>query len=56
MQAFHFRLTMYENVDTMMWETFDVNLVIQMWLKVQFFPLLVLKLSKYKGVVEIAMV
>jgi transcriptional antiterminator len=33
-----------------------VNLVIRMWLKIQFSPLLILKLSEYIKVVEIAMV
>jgi hypothetical protein len=35
-QAFHFRFTMNRNIDAVMWEAFDVNPVIRMWLKVLF--------------------
>jgi hypothetical protein len=47
---------MNHNVEIVMQEPSNVNLVIRMWLKIQFFPLLVLKLSGYIKVVEIAMV
>jgi hypothetical protein len=47
---------MSHNVEAMMWEPSNVNPITQMWLKIQFSPLLVLKLSEYMIVVEIAMV
>jgi hypothetical protein len=47
---------MNHNVDALMQETFNMNPIIQMWLKVQSFPLLILKLNEYMKVVEIVMV
>jgi hypothetical protein len=47
---------MNHNAKVVMQEPSNVNLVIQMWLKIQFSPLLVLKLSEYIKVVEITMV
>jgi hypothetical protein len=47
---------MNHNVEAMMQEPSDVNPVAQMWLKIQFSPLLVLKLNEYIKVAEIAMV
>ncbi len=55
-QAFYFRLMMSHNVKIMMWEPRDVNLVTQMRLKIQSFPLLVLKLNEYMKIVKIIMV
>jgi hypothetical protein len=43
-------------VEVMMQAPSDLNLIIQMWLKIQSSPLLVLKLFKYMKVVEIVMV
>jgi hypothetical protein len=41
----------------MQWcEAFDVNPIIQMWLKVQSSPLLIMKLNEYMKVTVIAMV
>ncbi len=56
MQASCFKFIMSHNVEAMMWEPSNVNPITQMWLKIQFSPLLVLKLSEYMIVVEIAMV
>ncbi len=36
MQAFHFKFTMNHNVDVVMWEAYDRNPIVRMWLKVQF--------------------
>jgi hypothetical protein len=47
---------MNHNVEAMMQEPLNVNPIILMWLKIQFSPLLVLKLSEYIKVVEIPMV
>jgi hypothetical protein len=47
---------MSHNVDIVMQEPSNVNLVTQMWLKIQSSPLLVLKLSEYIKVVGITMV
>ncbi len=47
---------MSHNVEAVVHEPSNVNLVTRMWLKIQSFPLLVLKLSEYIKVVEIAMV
>jgi hypothetical protein len=47
---------MGHNVETMMQESSNVNPVTWMWLKIQFSPLLVLKLNEYIKVVEIIMV
>jgi hypothetical protein len=47
---------MHHNVDALMQETFNMNPIIQMWLKVQFSPLLILELNEYMKVVEIVMV
>jgi hypothetical protein len=52
----YFKLTMSHNIEAMMQEPSNVNLVTRMWLKIQFFPLLVLKLSEYIKVAEITMV
>jgi hypothetical protein len=55
-QSFYFRLMMSHNVKIMMWEPRDVNLVTQMRLKIQSFPLLVLKLNEYMKIAKIVMV
>jgi hypothetical protein len=55
-QAFYFKLTMNHNVEAVMQEPLNVNPITLMWLKIQFFPLLVLKLSEYIKVVEIVTV
>jgi hypothetical protein len=47
---------MNHNVDALMQEAFNMNPIIQMWLKVQFSPLLILELNEYLKVVEIVMV
>jgi hypothetical protein len=47
---------MSHNTEAMMQEPSNVNLVTRMWLKIQFSPLLVLKLSEYIKVAEIAIV
>lgn len=47
---------MNRNVETLIWEPSNVNPIIQMWLKIQFFSLLVLKLSEYMTIAEIVMV
>ncbi len=47
---------MSHNTEAMMQEPSNVNLVTRMWLKIQFSPLLVLKLSEYIKVVEITIV
>jgi hypothetical protein len=55
-QASCFKFIMNHNVEAIMWEPSNVNPITQMWLKIQFSPLLVLKLIEYMIVVEIAMV
>jgi len=55
-QASCFKFIMNHIVETMMWEPSNVNPIIQIWLKIQFSPFLVLKLNEYMIVVEIAMV
>jgi hypothetical protein len=47
---------MNHNVDALLQEAFNMNLVIQMWLKLQSFPLLILELNEYMKVIEIVMV
>jgi hypothetical protein len=47
---------MSHNVDEVMWAPSYLNLIIQMWLKIQSSQLLVLKLCEYMKVVEIVMV
>jgi hypothetical protein len=47
---------MSHNVEVVMQEPSNVNPITQMWLKIQSFPLLVLKLIEYIKVVEIVMV
>ncbi len=54
--TFYFKLTMNHNVETMTWEPTNVNLIIWMWLKIQYFPLLIQKLNEYIKVVKIVMV
>jgi hypothetical protein len=55
MQVSYFTFTGSHNVKVVMWEPSNVN-VIQMWLKIQSSPLLVLKLSDCMKIVEIIMV
>jgi hypothetical protein len=52
-QASCFKFIMNHNVEAMIREPSNVNPITQMWLKIQFSPLLVLKLSEYMNVVEI---
>jgi hypothetical protein len=47
---------MNHTVEALMWEPSNVNPIIQMWLKIQFSSLLVLKLSEYMTIVGIVMV
>jgi hypothetical protein len=47
---------MSHNVEVVIQESLDVNLITQMWLKIQSSPLLVLKPNEYIRVVEIVMV
>jgi len=44
---------MNHNVDALMQEAFNMNPIIQMWLKVQSSPLLILELNEYMKIVEI---
>jgi hypothetical protein len=55
-QTFHFQFTMSHNVEKMMQKSTNVNFIIHMWLKIQYFPLLAFKPSEYMKVVEITMV
>jgi hypothetical protein len=56
MQVSYFTFTGSHNVKVLMWESSNVNFIIQMWLKIQFSPFLVLKLSDYMKIGETIMV
>jgi hypothetical protein len=51
-----FQFIMNHNVEMLMWEPSNVNPITQMWLKIQFSSLLILKLSEYMTIIEIVMV